>query len=68
MPGEIRPLVDAVNGAMDRLAEAYTAEQHFVADATHELRTSLAVLSLHLQRAKLTSDLDWYLIDGIWRR
>jgi signal transduction histidine kinase len=64
LPAEIRPLVDAVNGAMDRLAEAYAAEQHFVADAAHELRTSLAVLSLRLQRAKLTGELDWRAVEA----
>ncbi len=59
LPGELRPLVDAVNGALDRLAEAYEAEQRFVADAAHELRTPLAVLSLRLQRAKLDGSADW---------
>lgn len=63
LPGEIRPLVDAVNGAMDRLAEAYAAEQRFVADAAHELRTPLAVLSLRLQRARLDDGPDWRAID-----
>ena len=63
LPGEIRPLVDAVNGALDRLAEAYAAEQRFVADAAHELRTPLTVLGLRLQRAKLDGDLDWCAID-----
>jgi len=59
LPGEVRPLVDAVNGALDRLAEAYKAEQRFVADAAHELRTPLAVLSLRLQRARLDGAADW---------
>lgn len=63
LPGEVRPLVDAVNGALDRLAEAYAAEQRFVADAAHELRTPLTVLSLRLQRAKLDGVLDWSEID-----
>ncbi len=63
LPGEIRPLVGAVNGALDRLAEAYAAEQRFVADAAHELRTPLTVLGLRLQRAKLDGDLDWCAID-----
>ena len=59
LPAEIRPLVEAVNGALDRLADAYTTEQRFVADAAHELRTPLAVLTLRLQRAKLDGHLDW---------
>lgn len=63
LPGELRPLVDAVNGALDRLTEAYAAEQRFVADAAHELRTPLAVLSLRLQRAKLDGIPDWSAID-----
>ncbi|WP_298671479.1 HAMP domain-containing sensor histidine kinase [uncultured Sphingomonas sp.] len=63
LPEEIRPLVSAINGALDRLTDAYRAEQRFVADAAHELRTPLAVLSLHLQRAKLGGEIDWPTID-----
>lgn len=63
LPEEIRPLVGAINDALDRLTEAYQAEQRFVADAAHELRTPLAVLSLHLQRAKLGGTLEWNTID-----
>lgn len=63
LPAEIRPLVNAVNGALDRLADAYEAEQRFVADAAHELRTPLAVLSLRLQRAKLDGAPDWPALD-----
>ncbi|MBW4025694.1 MAG: HAMP domain-containing histidine kinase [Proteobacteria bacterium] len=63
LPDEVRPLVDAVNGALDRLADAYTAEQRFVADAAHELHTPIAVLRLRLQRAKLDEAPDWSAID-----
>ncbi|MDY7524589.1 HAMP domain-containing sensor histidine kinase [Sphingomonas sp. 10B4] len=63
LPEEVRPLVNAINGALDRLTEAYHAEQRFVADAAHELRTPLAVLGLHLQRAKLGGTLHWATID-----
>lgn len=60
---EVRPLVDAVNGALDRLTEAYEAERRFVARAAHELRTPLAVLSLRLQRSKLDGSPDWATVE-----
>lgn len=59
LPQEVKPLVDAVNGALDRLSRAYATERRLTADAAHELRTPLAVLNLRLQRAKLTGNTDW---------
>ena len=59
LPSEIQVLVDAVNGALDRLSGAYEAERRLTADAAHQLRTPITVLSLRLQRAKLDGAIDW---------
>ena len=62
LPDEVRPLAEAVNAALDRLARAYVAERRLTADAAHELRTPLAVLSLRLQKARL-GEADWPAIE-----
>jgi len=64
LPTEVLPLVDAVNGALDRMEAAYQAERRFTSDAAHELRTPLSVLSLRLQRARIEGQMDWAAIDG----
>jgi signal transduction histidine kinase len=47
-PPEIRALATAFNGMATRLEELMTAQQHFVADASHQLRTPLTALRLRL--------------------
>lgn len=44
IPMEILPLVQAINGALQRLDEGYERNQRFIADAAHELRTPIAIL------------------------
>ncbi len=50
-PREARPLVEAVNAALDRLDDGYTKQAQFLADAAHELRTPIAVLQTRLDGA-----------------
>jgi two-component system, OmpR family, sensor histidine kinase TctE len=63
LPREVQPLVEAVNGALDRLSRAYATEKRLTTDAAHELRTPLAVLNLRLQRARLTGNTDWAAVE-----
>lgn len=48
IPSEVRPFVNAVNGALTRLDEGYERQQRFLADAAHELRTPIAILNTRL--------------------
>ncbi|WP_457579969.1 sensor histidine kinase [Ensifer canadensis] len=49
VPGEVRPLVEAVNGALQRLDQGYERRQRFISDAAHELRTPVAILQTRLE-------------------
>ena len=41
---ELRPLLDAITDMLGRLEAAYAAQAKFVSDASHELRTPIAVI------------------------
>ncbi len=48
LPADVHSLVSAVNRGLDRLETAFDAQRRFIADATHELRTPVAVLKAHM--------------------
>lgn len=50
-PRELRPLVDATNDALARVADLVAHQRRFVRDASHQLRTPLAVLKTQVQSA-----------------
>lgn len=58
LPDEIRPLVRELNLLFERVRKAFDAQQRFVADAAHELRSPLAALKLQLEGLKRSSDGD----------
>jgi two-component system sensor histidine kinase TctE len=51
-PRELRPLIEATNQVMSRLAHLLADQKRFVRDTAHQLRTPLAVLRTQLQSAQ----------------
>ncbi|MGZ8198599.1 MAG: sensor histidine kinase [Burkholderiales bacterium] len=50
-PQEVRPLIRALNGLLERLGLAIAAQQRFMADAAHQLRTPIAGLKTQTELA-----------------
>ena len=51
-PKELKPIVEALNEVMARLQRVLDNQQRFVRDASHQLRTPLAVLKAQVQNAQ----------------
>ena len=49
IPQEVRPLVLAINQALDRLDHGFRIQRDFTADAAHELRTPLSILRARVE-------------------
>lgn len=52
VPHEIRPFVRSINRLLQRLGTSMEQQRRFVADAAHELRTPIAVLSMQVENLK----------------
>jgi two-component system sensor histidine kinase TctE len=56
VPGEVDPLLHAVNDLMARLDEVLSFQNRFIADAAHQLRTPVAGLKAHIELALREED------------
>ncbi|MGH8323997.1 MAG: sensor histidine kinase N-terminal domain-containing protein, partial [Steroidobacteraceae bacterium] len=56
LPREARVLVARINELLERLSHALRAQKRFVADAAHQLRTPVAAVLLHAERAERAPD------------
>jgi two-component system sensor histidine kinase TctE len=51
VPGEVRPLLQAIDELVARLDQALTVQSRFIADAAHQLKTPITVLKANLEVA-----------------
>jgi two-component system sensor histidine kinase TctE len=57
VPGELKPLIHAINDHMSQIARITSAQKQFVADAAHQLKTPLAVLRTQADFAAKQTDM-----------
>ncbi len=56
VPEELRPVIIALNEMMERLEENLQAQQRFIADAAHQLKTPLTGLKMQTELALAETD------------
>jgi two-component system sensor histidine kinase TctE len=56
VPAELKPFIEAIDGLLDRLAQAVEAQNRFIANAAHQTRTPLAALKVQIERALREAD------------
>jgi len=56
IPGELSPLLRAINDLLGRLELASTAQRRFIDDAAHRLKTPVAVLQVQIELALRAGD------------
>jgi signal transduction histidine kinase len=56
LPREARVLAARINDLLARLSNTMRAQKRFVADAAHQLRTPLAAIMIHTERARRAPD------------
>jgi signal transduction histidine kinase len=54
--GELRDLADTIDSMLDRLDGAFQAQRRLIDDASHELRSPLAIIRAHLDASLKSTD------------